>query len=217
MPVRRNAICPTPGTVIQSVHFLRESSDRSPCGSTYRTQKSKRCRLRESCSSPLAAPPETSGVRTLGHWLEFPWEGRAAPRRRVRVRRRLRAERQHRPCPSQSVPAGIPARSRTLPSGHEGYFAARFARRQDGWPAGQARTLLLAPAGGESFDLTLIRVDAPADPGAPGGDRLMRDGGRSPAGRREGGTRGTCPQGCCRRLAACRDLALGGSWDARST
>jgi len=56
---------------------------------------------------------------------------------------------------------------------------------------------------------TLIRVDAPADPGAPGAHRLMRDGGRSPAGRREGGTRGTCPQECWRRLAACRDLGTG--------
>ena len=42
------------------------------------------------------------------------------------------------------------------------------APRQDGRTAGHARPLLLAPAGGESPDAAVVRVDAPADLGAPG-------------------------------------------------
>ena len=46
------------------------------------------------------------------------------------------------------------------------------APRQDGWAAGQARPLLLAPAGGESPDAAAVRGDAPADLGAARADRL---------------------------------------------
>jgi hypothetical protein len=38
--------------------------------------------------------------------------------------------------------------------------------------AGQARPALLAPVGGESPDLLPVRVDAPADLGLAGADRL---------------------------------------------
>jgi hypothetical protein len=58
----------------------------------------------------------------------------------------------------------------------------------------QARPLLLAAAGRESPDAPLIRVDAPADLGAPGADRLTDDGGRRPSGRREGAIRERCPR-----------------------
>src|SRR6202040_4101762 len=46
------------------------------------------------------------------------------------------------------------------------------APRQDGWAAGEARPLLLAPAGGESPDAAAVRVDAPADRGAARADWL---------------------------------------------
>jgi hypothetical protein len=46
------------------------------------------------------------------------------------------------------------------------------APRQDGWPAGQTRPLLLAAVGGESSDAAAVRCDAPADLGAARGDRL---------------------------------------------
>jgi addiction module HigA family antidote len=46
--------------------------------------------------------------------------------------------------------------------------------RQDRRPAGQTRTLFLAPAGRESSDPTLVRVDAPADLGVAHADGLTR-------------------------------------------
>ena len=55
------------------------------------------------------------------------------------------------------------------------------APRQDGWAAGQARPLLLAPAGGEPSDAAAVRGDAPADLGAAGADRLTDNGGRRPS------------------------------------
>ena len=40
------------------------------------------------------------------------------------------------------------------------------APRQDGWAAGETRSVLLAPAGREPPDSVAVRVDAPADRGA---------------------------------------------------
>src|SRR5450759_823082 len=48
--------------------------------------------------------------------------------------------------------------------------------RQDGWAAGHARPLLLAPAGREPPDPTPVRGDAPADLGAARADRLTGGG-----------------------------------------
>src|SRR5450759_3213974 len=48
--------------------------------------------------------------------------------------------------------------------------------RQDGWAAGQARPLLLAPAGGESPDAAAVRGDAQTDLGAARADRLTGGG-----------------------------------------
>ena len=72
------------------------------------------------------------------------------------------------------------------------------APRQDGWAAGQARAVLLAPAGRESPDAAAVRVDAPADLGAARADRLRDDGGRRPFGRREGATTGEVSENCGR-------------------
>ena len=50
------------------------------------------------------------------------------------------------------------------------------APRQDGWAAGETRSLLLAPAGGEPSDAAAVRGDAPADLGAARTGRLTADG-----------------------------------------
>jgi Transposase DDE domain group 1 len=49
------------------------------------------------------------------------------------------------------------------------------APRQNGWTAGQARPVLLAPAGGEPSDAPAVRGDAPADLGVARADRLTLD------------------------------------------
>jgi hypothetical protein len=47
------------------------------------------------------------------------------------------------------------------------------APRQDGWAAGETRSLLLADAGRGASDAATVRGDAPADLGALGADRLI--------------------------------------------
>ena len=72
------------------------------------------------------------------------------------------------------------------------------APRQDGWAAGQARPLLLAPAGGEPPDPTPVRVDAPADLGAarcrPADGRWRQETVWAKRGRNAGEVSEKCPR-----------------------
>jgi hypothetical protein len=74
------------------------------------------------------------------------------------------------------------------------------APRQDGWPASQARAVFLAPAGGESPDPPPVRVDAPADLGVAGADRLTVDSGGD-HGAKNGRNTGGVSTGCRSRRA----------------
>ena len=62
------------------------------------------------------------------------------------------------------------------------------APRQDGRAAGQARQVLLAPAGGEPPDPTPVRSDAPADLGTTDRNGLRRGACNKAAGRRKRGS-----------------------------
>jgi hypothetical protein len=68
------------------------------------------------------------------------------------------------------------------------------APRQDGRTAGQARPLLLAPAGRESSDTAAVRGDAPADLAAAHADRLMATAAGDCLGEERGATRKRCPR-----------------------
>jgi len=91
--------------------------------------------------------------------------------------------------PGQSVAAARPADADRYVVAHQ----SPAAPRQDGRATGQARPLLLAPAGREPPDPAAVRVDAPADLGAARADGLTGDGRRRPSGRRAGATRERCP------------------------
>ena len=67
------------------------------------------------------------------------------------------------------------------------------APRQDGWAAGQARPVLLAAAGRESSDAAAVRVDAPADLGAPGAGGLAERWATTPE------RAGSCSSNRCER------------------
>ena len=90
------------------------------------------------------------------------------------------------------------------------------APRQDGWAAGQARPVLLAPAGREPPDPTPVRVDAPADLGAARADRLTGERCRRPwakRGRKAGEVSVRMSVASCR---ASQFGPPGGFFDARS-
>ena len=90
------------------------------------------------------------------------------------------------------------------------------APRQDGWAAGQALPVLLAPAGREPPDPTPVRVDAPADLGAARADRLTGERCRRPWAKRG---RKAGEVSVRMSVASCRALKFGppgGFFDARS-
>ena len=114
--------------------------------------------------------------------------------------------------PRQSLAAaGAPGADRHLVADQ-----SPAAPRQDGWAAGQARPVLLAPAGGEPPDAAAVRVDAPADLGAARADRLTGVRCRRPwakRGRKAGEVSVRMSGASCR---ASQFGPPGGCFDARS-